>query len=203
MNDLVIIGASGHGRVIADIAKKLGYTNIVFLDDNPETTMCGAYRVVGNSAQATAYPDADFFVGIGNNQVRRRIQSALQAAGLQVATLIHPAAVVADSATVGAGTVVVAGAVVNPNARVGEGCIINTCASVDHDCQVGDYVHISAGVHVAGTVAIGDNTWLGIGAVVSNNLTITENCMIGAGAAVVKNITEPGTYIGVPARKIK
>ena len=201
MNELMIIGASGQGKVIADIAEKLGYTNIRFLDDNPQTRFCGAYEVVGGSGEAAAYRGADFIVAIGNGLARQRIQNELVQNELSVATLIHPNAVVAKDVQIGAGTVVMAGAVINPGARIGQGCIINTCASVDHDCRIGDYVHISVGAHVAGTVTVGNNTWIGIGACISNNLEITAGCMIGAGAVVVRNIQQAGTYVGVPAQK--
>lgn len=203
MNKLVIVGASGHGKVIADIAEKLGYSDISFLDDAPDAKSCGIYNVVGKCSDARAFKGADFVVAIGNAQIRRKIQTEFSGNGLNVISLVHPAAVVASSATIGAGTVIMAGAVVNPCAKIGQGCIVNTCASVDHDCVLGDFVHVSVGAHVAGTVSIGDNTWIGIGAVVSNNVTIVDGCMIGAGAVVVKDINEPGTYVGVPAKKTK
>ncbi len=203
MRKLIIIGASGHGKVVADIAEKNGYTDIAFLDDNPTLTACGKYKVVGGSDAVLAHKDADFIVGIGNGAVRRKIQEQLKAVGVPVATLVHPSAVLAKSVQLGEGTVVMAGAVINPDAKIGAGCIVNTCASVDHDCQIGDFSHVSVGAHVAGTVTVGENTWIGIGASVSNNLQIAGDCMIGAGAVVVKNICAAGTYVGVPARKIK
>ena len=203
MNDLIIIGASGQGKVIADIAEKLGYSKIAFLDDNNEITECGKFNVIGNCSDAKKYPSADFVVAIGNANIRRKIQNNLDHIGLNVVSLIHPSAVIATDATIGKGTVVMAGVVVNPNVKIGKGCIINTCSSVDHDCIIEDFAHISVGAHIAGTVIIGENTWIGAGATVSNNVDVVSDCLIGAGAVVVKNISEPGTYIGVPAKKIK
>lgn len=203
MNNLVIVGASGHGKVIADIAEKVGYTDIVFLDDNPKVESCGIYKVVGECKSALSYKTSDFIVAIGNTKVRRKIQSELIKMGLHIVSLIHPAAVISPNVKIGVGTVVMAGAVINPCSVIGQGCIINTCASVDHDCRIGDYVHVSVGAHVAGTVTIEDNTWIGAGATVSNNVKIVEDCMIGAGAVVVRNIIESGTYIGIPAKKRK
>ncbi|MBQ6847380.1 MAG: acetyltransferase [Clostridia bacterium] len=202
MNNLVIIGASGHGKVIADIAEKVGYTDIVFLDDNPAVESCGSYKVVGGCKEALSYKSADFIVAIGNAKIRRKIQSQLVEAGLHIVSLVHPAAVIATNVKIGIGTVVMAGAVINPYTEIGQGCIINTCSSVDHDCQIGDYVHISVGAHVAGTVTIKENTWVGAGATISNNIEIVKDCMIGAGAVVVKNIEESSTQIGIPARKL-
>lgn len=197
---LLIIGASGHGKVVADIAINCGYQDIAFLDDADEATECAGFPVVGKVSDAASLSDcADCIVAIGNARVRRTIQSEISDA---ITTLVHPAAVIGAGVKIGKGSVVMAGAVINPYARIGEGCIINTCASVDHDCSVGDYAHISVGSHLAGTVTVGDGAWIGIGAVVSNNVTICSDCMIGAGAVVVKDIDVPDTYVGVPAKKI-
>lgn len=200
MKEIVIIGASGHGKVAADIAKKNGYDSISFLDDNASLSECGGYPIIGRTIQSADY-DCDFFVAIGNAEVRQRIQEGLEDEGKKIATLIHPNAVIGENVAIGIGSVVMAGAVINPCSIIGKGCIINTCASVDHDCIVGDYVHISVGSHLAGTVHIGCRTWIGIGAVVSNNLSIVSDCMIGAGAVVVKQIERKGIYKGVPAVK--
>ena len=199
MKKLVIIGASGHGKVVADIAIKNGYNEIIFLDDDESIYECGGYPIVGKSSEAGTI-DADVFIGIVNAGFRIRIHESIPYE--KMATLIHPDAVVADDVVIGAGTVVMAGAVINPGARIGKGCIINTCSSVDHDCEVGDYVHIAVGSHLCGTVFVGSGTWIGAGATVSNNVSICPNCMIGAGAVVIKEIKESGTYVGVPAKRV-
>lgn len=200
MRKLAIIGASGHGKVVADIARKNGYSDIVFFDDDESIHECGGYPVIGNSSKAERI-DADIIVGIGNVSIRKRIQESVLEEKL--VTLIHPDAVVAEDVVIGTGTVVMAGAVINPGTKIGKGCIINTCASVDHDCEVGNYVHIAVGSHLCGTVFVGNGTWIGAGATVSNNISICPDCMIGAGAVIVKNIDLAGTYMGVPARKIQ
>lgn len=200
MKKLVIIGASGQGKVIADIATKNDYSEIVFLDDDESIHECGGYPVIGNSSKAGRI-DADIIVGIGNADIRKRIQESVPEKKL--VTLIHPDAVVAEDVAIGEGTVVMAGAVINPGVRIGKGCIINTCSSVDHDCEVGDYVHISVGAHVAGTVNIGSHTWIGAGVTVINNVNISGGCMIGAGAVVIRDICESGTYAGAPAKRMR
>lgn len=202
MKQLVIIGASGQGKVVADIAAKNGYDSILFLDDNESLTTCGSRPVVGKSSRWGEY-DCDFCVAIGNPRVRERLTLQLEQAGKHLPPLVHPGAILGEQTEIGSGTVIAAGAVVNPGAAIGKGCIINTCASVDHDCRVGDFVHVSVGAHVAGTVRIGERTWVGAGATVSNNVCICADCMIGAGAVVVKDIMERGTYVGVPAERIK
>lgn len=199
MKTLGIIGAGGHGKVIADIAKKIGYEEVLFFDDDKAVDRCGAYPVVGTT-QDIFDRDCHAFVAIGNPAVRTRLQERLMQVGKCIPVLVHPNAVVAEDAQLGAGTVIVAGAVVNPGARIGKGCILNTCSSVDHDCIIEDYVHVAVGAHVAGAVRIGHHTWVGAGATVSNNVNICANCMIGAGAVVCKDIVEEGTYLGVPAR---
>ena len=199
MKRLVIIGASGHGKVVADIARKTGYEEICFLDDNENLTECGGYPVVGTSSKWSRF-DCDIFVAIGNSKIRERMMEEL--ADKLVPILIHPNAVIGENVSIGLGTVVVAGAIINPGATIGKGCIINTGASVDHDCKIDDFVHVSVGAHIAGTVEVGKGTWVGAGAVISNNLNICGGCMIGAGAVVIKDIKELGTYICVPARKI-
>lgn len=198
MKDLIIIGASGHGRVVADIARLNGYEEIVFLDDNKEVKECGGYPVIGDSSTA---PDGEIFIAVGNARIRKMLMERYSDRVMPV--LIHPNAVVAEDVRIGSGSVIMAGAVINPGAMIGVGCIINTCSSLDHDCVVGDYVHVAVGAHLCGTVNVGESTWIGAGATVSNNVNICGNCMIGAGAVVVKDIMEEGTYVGVPARLVK
>ncbi|OUN06769.1 acetyltransferase [Flavonifractor sp. An91] len=201
MKKLGIIGASGHGKVVADIAKKMGcYQEIVFFDDNADRVQCGDYPVAGKS-QDIFHFECDGFVAIGNALVRQRLQEEMEKRGIHVPVLIHPAAVVAEDVQILPGTAIMAGAVINPGSVIGKGCIVNTCASVDHDNVLEDYVHVAVGAHIAGTVQIGHHTWVGAGATVSNNINICANCMIGAGTVVCKSIVEEGTYVGVPARK--
>lgn len=201
---LIIIGASGHGKVIADIAMKIKkWKSIVFLDDNESVRTCMGLEIIGKIVDAVKYKEeADFFVAIGNNIIREKIQEELIAEGLNLVKLIHPSAVIGTDVEIGIGTAVVAGVVINSSSRIGKGCIINTSSSLDHDNVIEDYVHISPGANLAGTVKVGKRSWLGIGSVVSNNVNICSGCKLGAGAVVVKDITEPGTYVGGPVRKI-
>lgn len=196
MNRLIIIGASGHGKVVADVAKHCGYTDIVFLDNDPDIRECSGYSVIGPDTM-TAELNGDVFVAVGNAETRKRLME--RDAERTFPILIHPSAVIADDVEMSAGTVVMAGAVVNPGAKIGRGVIVNTSSSIDHDCIIKDYCHIAVGAHLSGTVVIGSETWIGAGATVINNVNICGNCIIGAGAVVIKDINEPGTYIGVPA----
>ena len=195
MKNVIIIGAGGHAKVIADIVRCRGDRLMGFLDDAAQKPVLGKIEDYVN------YPDAEFVIGIGNAAVRRKLAGELE--GVRWYTAIHPAAVVSGmDVRIGQGSVVMANAVINPGATIGSHCIINTAAVVEHDNTIGDFAHISVGAKLAGTVTVGPDSWIGIGAVVSNNLSICGGCMIGAGAVVVRSITEPGTYVGVPARRI-
>ena len=203
-NKLLIIGASGHGKVAADIAIKMNrWSYIAFLDDDISITACMGLKVIGKTVDAFTYKDeADFFVAIGNSSTREKIQEKLSFDGASVVNLVHPSAVIGTDVEIGVGTAVMAGVVINSSSKIGRGCIINTSSSLDHDNEVKDYVHISPGVNLAGTVKVGKGSWIGIGTVVSNNVNICSGCKVGAGAVVVKDITEPGTYVGVPVRRV-
>ena len=196
---LIIIGASGHGKVVADIAHLSGYTEIVFLDNDPELKMCLRYPVLGPDTMIQEL-DGDVFVAVGNSEVRRKLME--RDSDRHFPVLIHPQAVIAEDVVIGDGTVVMAGAVINPGARIGIGTIVNTSSSIDHDCFIGSYCHVSVGAHLSGTVDVGNNCWIGAGVTVSNNVNICSDVVIGAGAVVIDDIKETGTYVGVPARKM-
>lgn len=202
---LLIVGANGHGKVVADIARRLkNYQNIGFLDDDASIKEAMGIPVQGNSADFKKFKvTCDIFVAIGNPVVRRRMLEQLWDMEVHVPVLIHPQAIIGSNVSLGSGTVVMAGAVINPDAKIGRGCIINTCASVDHDCVIGDYSHIAVGAHLAGNVRVGRSTWIGAGSVIKNNIDICSECMVGAGAVVVKNLSEAGTYVGVPADRMQ
>jgi len=199
-NRLIIIGAGGHGKVIADIATKIGYSKIGFADDNA-TGECMGFPIMAKVSQLDSLNDGntDFVIGVGNNAVRKSIAEKYN---VNWVALVHPSAQIALNVTLGKGTVVMAGAVVNPCATIGEHCIINTGAIAEHDNIIENYVHLSPKVALGGTVHIGELTHVGIGATVINNIRICGNCRIGAGAVVIRNIEHSGTYVGVPAKEI-
>lgn len=200
---VIVIGASGHGKVVADIVQRSGDTLLGFLDDNktlpPEIA---DIPVLGKVADYIKYPDVSFVVGIGNSAIREKIVRQLD--NVRWYTAIHPSAVISALDTkIGVGSVIMANAVINPFAYVREHSIVNTAAVVEHDNHIGSFAHISVGVKLGGTVTVGSHTWVGIGAAISNNISICDRCTIGAGAVVICDIKESGTYVGIPARKIK
>ncbi|GGA65118.1 acetyltransferase [Ornithinibacillus halotolerans] len=200
---LLIIGASGHGKVVADIALQMNkWENVSFLDDNTSLKETMGLEVIGTIKDLTDFIDEyEVVVGIGSNIIRKNIYELVEKMGATIPTIIHPSAVIGKHVHIGPGTVIMAGTIINCCTRIGMGCIINTGATIDHDNLIEDFVHISPGVHIAGTVKIGYCSWLGIGSVVSNNIEITSECQVGAGSVIIRNLTESGVYFGIPAKK--
>lgn len=202
---LAILGASGHGKVVADTAECCGWEQICFFDDSwPDKSSIGCWPVRGGTAEllgrCAAYDGV--VVAIGNNAIRQAKAQKLREIGAQLVSLIHPQAIVSRYATVGLGSVVFASAVVNADAHVGEDSIINTGATVDHDCRLGIATHISPGAHLAGGVEVGSYSWIGIGAVVKQMVCIADNVTVGAGAVVVSDISDNQVVVGIPARSV-
>ena len=188
--EIYIYGASGPGKVIADIARDNGYERIVFLDDN------------GNMKFSPCLPKADIIIAIGDNFTREKIQKKVASAGFNVVNLIHSSAVVSKSAKFGKGIVVMPRAVINADAIIKDGAIINTGAVVEHDCVIGKFSHLSPNAAIAGGVIVGDRVHLGILSAVIQQITIGKNSKIGAGAAVIKDIPADSVAVGVPAKVI-
>ena len=202
MRRLALLGASGHGKVVADVAECIGWEQVEFFDDSwPAKKRIGHWNISGGSA-ALIDRISEFdglIVSIGNCAVRMQKQAELEAAGGIFATLAHPSSAVSRYARLGRGTVIMAGAVINADAVIGDACIVNTGASVDHDCELGNGVHVSPGARLAGNVIIGPGTWIGIGAVVRQGIKIGNEVIVGAGAVVVKPVADSVVVVGCPA----
>lgn len=203
MKRLAILGASGHGKVVADSAESSGWDKIVFFDDAwPSLKANGAWGVVGDTAELLNHlvEYEGIVVAIGNNNTRLDKHAELLSCGACMVSVVHPNSVVSKYADLGIGSVVMAGAIVNAGAKLGNCCIINTGATIDHDCLLGDSVHISPGAHLAGGVAIGACSWVGVGSNVRQLVQIGKQTVIGAGSVVVKNLPDSVTAFGNPAR---
>ena len=198
--NVIMIGAGGHAKVIADIIIKSKDRFIGFLDDHIEKgTKILGFDVLGKIADVNQYLDCEFMIGIGDNYIRKEIAEKFPQ--IKYGKAIHTTATIGANVQIGEGTVVMANAVINTCTNIGKHCIINTSAVIEHDNVICDYVHISPRATLGGTVEIGELTHVRIGTTITNNIKITKNTIIGAGAVVVKDIVESGTYIGVPAKK--
>lgn len=197
---VIIIGAGGHGKVIADIIIASQDTMIGFLDDRSEKgSLVSGYPVLGTSSDCALFPDCSFVIAIGVNQIREAMAKRYH---LKWYTAIHPSAILGSDVQVGEGTVIMANAVINASAVIGKHCIINTGAVIEHDNVIEDYAHISPHATLCGTVRIGKLTHIGAGAIIKNNCCVPADCTIGAGGVVIKDIQEAGTYVGIPVRRI-
>lgn len=202
-NGNLIIGAGGHGKVVADALVSAGMPLIGFVDDDPDIIgqQILQFPVLGKIDQWPEFNVEGIVIAIGNNHIRRIIQEKMESQGRpNWITVIHPRATVSKTARLGIGTVVMAGAIVNPDVVIGQHAIINTGATVDHDCVIGDHVHIAPGVHLAGGVQIGNNALIGIGSVIIPGVKVGNDTTVGAGTVIIKDVPSKVTAKGVPAR---
>jgi len=205
MKHLAILGASGHGKVVADAAEAAGWQSIVFFDDAwPELGSNGRWDVIGGTCELVdGLKRFDgVVIGIGNNDIRQQKLVELADHGAPIVSIIHPRATVSPSAKIGAGSVLFAGSVVNADAVVGSGSIINTNAVIEHDCNVGLCCHVSPNGVLAGGVELGDLVWVGAGACMKQLLSAGPGALIGMGAVVTKDVPPGATVVGNPARPL-
>lgn len=206
MKRLAILGASGHGKVIADAAQcSQNWDEIIFFDDQKCAGFInGHWPVVGGADALLADLDSydGVIVGIGKNDIRLENSRLLQEQGANLVSIIHPTAIVSSHCEIGAGTLVCAGAILNVDSVIGLANIINTSASIDHDCLLSDGVHISPGANLSGAVAVGECSWVGIGSAVRQLIEIGSHSIVGAGSVVVSDVPSNVTVVGNPARII-
>ena len=211
MSGLLILGAGGHAKVVAETALASGVaSSVAFLDDRyAGFDACKhvlGWPVIGPLALALQVDTSSKFetavVAIGHAATRLHWIQQLQAAGFNLPVLMHPTAWVSPSAEFGPASVVLAKVAVQAQSCIGTGAILNTGCSVDHDVQLDDGVHICPGARLAGEVNVGARSWIGIGASVIQQVRIGYDVTVGAGAAVVRDLPSNVTAIGVPARVV-
>ncbi len=209
---LAVIGAGGHGRVVLHTARSAGIDVVRLTDRRPERFPDGldGCPVCSDEELLEEFSPREIRLAlgvgstgpIGSGHVRRAIVNRLMAAGYVFPPLIHAAAWVAESASLGQGVQIHAGAVVQPGSVIGDFSIINTGARVDHDCRLGSWVHAAPGATLSGDVEIREGTHVGTGASVIQGVRIGRECLIAAGAVVVNSVGDEETVAGVPARPL-
>ena len=195
MKEIFIYGASGHGLVVADIAKACGYDKIIFIDDGKRD-----YKNFEEIKEQTHIPIA---LGIGDNWIRERIFNKLQSFGFSMPVLIHPSSIISSSCVIEEGSVVMPNVVLNARAHIGKGAILNTGSIVEHECCIEDFVHISPNVALAGNVSIGRLTHVGIATCVIQGMSIGEKSLIGAGSVVVSSLPSHKVCFGNPCKVVR
>lgn len=204
MAKLLIIGAGGHGKVVADTAIEMEqWDEIAYLDDRyPDISSTLCFSVIGKIGEIDLfqYKFPDVVVAIGNNELRVRLLQRIHESGFRIPAIVSPNSYISRYAEIGQGTVVFAQVAINVSVAIGDGCIINTGATIDHDCKLGTGVHISPGAHLAGGVRVGDYSWIATGANVIPGVTIGKNVVIGAGAVVINDVPDAVMVAGNPGK---
>jgi sugar O-acyltransferase (sialic acid O-acetyltransferase NeuD family) len=202
---LLILGAGGHGRAVADLARACGFA-VAGFTDRPGSAGGSGTPVLGTDAELAALIRAQRIdggiIGVGNTALARRAQlhGVLVAAGVPQPPLVHPRATASPSAEVGAGSVVFAGSVLGSAVRIGVNAVLYSAVVVEHECVLGDHVYLSPGVILSGQVTVGTGAFLGAGAVVLPGLRIGAGAVVAAGAVVTADVAPGQTVMGVPAR---
>lgn len=192
---IYIYGASGHGLVVADIARACGYDDILFVDDG-DNKYLNFEDIKDNNYIPIAF-------GIGSNNIRAKLFEKIKNSLFKIVTLIHPSSIISPSASIGIGTVIMPNAVVNAKAVVKDGVILNTGSIIEHECIINNFTHISPNVALAGNVTVGELSHIGIGCNVIQGIIIGKNCIIGAGSVIVKNINNFKKAYGNPCKEIE
>jgi sugar O-acyltransferase (sialic acid O-acetyltransferase NeuD family) len=210
MDAVVVIGGGGHAKVVLSLLRKMGkYQILGYADLRDNGTLLGAAYLGDDQklisiAAAHSGLNAVLAVGqVGLGHARQEIQTRMQSLSLSFPSIISPNAIVNEGVGIGAGVTVMDGVVINSGGSIGLGTIVNTNSTVEHDVRIDDWVHIAPGVTISGGVAIGSFSMIGVGATIIEGMQIASECVVGAGATVIHDITEPGVYVGTPARRIR
>ena len=192
---IIILGAGGHGKVVGEIAFLNGFTEIIFLDDNYKNINNYPFLIQGSIKQFDSFVNQGdaWFVGIGDNHIRKNLISKFDQFSKNLINLIHPSSVKSNFSNYDIGICIMANAVINPGCVIKRGSIINTSASIDHDCHVGPYAHIGPNASLSGNVTVGECSLMGTGSSTKPNISIGNNVKIGVGSKIFKNISDNTT----------
>lgn len=206
MKNLIIIGSSGHAKVVIDMAEKTMLYNIIGLIDDYKTigTQTSGHKVIGTISDIGKLNSSDtyFFIAVGNNWSRYMIYNRLSELGLKYVSIIHPSAVIARDITIPKGVAVMANAVINSGTYIGDFAIVNTGAIIEHDNVLQDFASVSPRVVTGGNVHIGKFSFIGIGSIIKNTVTIGEHTVIGAGSTVLDFTEGYKVAYGIPCKPV-
>lgn len=196
---VILYGASGHAKVVFEIAQALKLNIAGIVDDKP-VAFSSFFKQEIFLPSHFDLADGQLLLSIGNNKVRKKLSLKHT---LQYITLIHPYAFISPSSKIGKGTVIMAGVIINAESSIGSHCIINTGAIIEHDCIIEDFSHVCPNASLAGNVTVGEGTQIGIGAKVIQGVKIGKWAIIGAGAVVINDVPDYATVVGNPGKIIK
>lgn len=201
----LVLGAGGHAKTVIDaaqLARDLTLCGLIA----PGGASIGDLPILGSDEKLAEIAKARgiglAIPAIGDNARRRDSALRAVAAGLELAIVRHPAAVVSASARIDDGVAILANAVVNAGAHVGKATILNTACIVEHDATIGEWAHVAPGAVVLGAASVGDGAFVGARAVVLPGITVGAGAIVGAGAVVNRDVAAGTTVAGVPARPI-
>lgn len=208
-SNLLVFGASEHGRVIADIILKTNdYQLIGFVDSNKfkEIDLWG-FSILGDENDLPEiiknYNVNAIVIGIGDNFIREKVLLKLIDIPIKYATVIHPSAVIGKNVKIGEGSVIMANSIIGCNSVIGKHCIVNTKASLDHDSFMDDYSSLAPGVTTGGNVKIGKYSAIGLGCNIIHGIKIGANVVSGAGSVIINDIPDNILTYGIPSKNIK
>lgn len=211
MKNILILGASGHGRVVMDCVEREGRFKIMgFLDSyKRKGTLINGYEVLGNERdllfQCERLNVYGIIIAIGDNWIRHQLVNRVKliAPNIKFVSAIHPAAIIGKDVTIGPGSVVMPGTIVNANCTIGKHCILNTNASLDHDSVMEDYSSLAPRACTGGNLLLGEFSAICLGANVIENISIKPHSIVGAGSLVIRDVPSHTLVYGVPARSVR
>lgn len=203
MKKLILIGAGGHAKSVADSIDKLEYELCGFIDSHKKGIHIGVPIFGTEVEDIPNYEKYSYFVSIGDVGYRKLWFDKIKEQGLNIINIIDSTAIISASVKMGIGNFIGKMAIINAGAEIGNDNVINTKALIEHECKVGDHNHLSTNSVINGNVIVGNSVFIGSSSVCNGQLKIGSNTVIGSGSVIIKDIPEKVTVVGVPARVIK
>ena len=209
VNDVLIVGAGGHCRVVLSILHSYKNFNVIGIADRDSLNF--GEEISGSVIKYSWKNFTEIYekgtqyavIAIGDNDERKELFSRLSSLGFEIPTIIHPSAIIEKDAVVGNGCVICMGIKIGTQVSIGKNGIVWTGSIIDHEAKIGDYVFIAPGCNIAGRVKIGDGSFVGIGSTIKEKITIGKSVVIGAGSVVISDICDNTTVAGVPAKTLR